>query len=754
MSFVGRLNSLRPIASRVSFSRALSIRWKLVTIVFMSLGPVFVLGYLFVAQSQKDINFASRELLGLRYLGALVPDVVAMVGARPLPPIKDLSKASRSLDGELGTGPVSRDYQALRSSVPASGFSVGATTAALALAARIADASNLTLDPDLDSFYVMDMLSTKLPSALDAVVAVLSDLEPVDGTAAAADRQTTLIVTTANFDSFTKGLESSFRSAVTANAALEKNLSGVVQTYLQAAGTFSKTARAASARLGASDALAGGDLTSVQAAASILADAAGTLEETLSADLAQLLQARIDRLASRLVIMTAISAILVAAVFVVSTAFSWSIVRSLKRLDDDIRAVADNQKETTIRNVHGRDEVSSLARAVAYLRDKTRERFDSAESIKALEERGISAERTAASEREAYLRSLADAAAAQTDAVSKLGTGLAKLAGGDLTGHIDTAFVGELEQVRTAFNDTVTKISRIVGQLRETSLSLRSATGEILTGANDLAERTTKQAAAIEETSAVIQQVSTTVVDNAKRADLASGRAKSVAVAAEQGGQVMLEAQAAMERITASSAKISSITGMIDDIAFQTNLLALNASVEAARAGDAGKGFAVVAVEVRRLAQSAASASNEIKALIEQSAGEVKGGSKLVSDAAAKLTTMLDGMREHADLIDAIAVASRQQSSAIAEVSISIREMNEITQHNAALVEETNAAIEQTEAQASELDRIVDVFVAEDGGRRPARPQLRAVPAPPKAGLKAHGDEIEATRVDHSRSAG
>ncbi len=329
--------------------------------------------------------------------------------------------------------------------------------------------------------------------------------------------------------------------------------------------------------------------------------------------------------------------------------------------------------------------------------------------------------------------------------LGETGEVLGALAHTDLTRRVEGSYQGAFEQLKNDTNAVAEKLGEIVVGLKDTSRSLKMATGEILSGANDLSERTTKQAATIEETSAAMEQLAATVIANAERADDATRAAAGVTRTAEEGGAVMLSATQAMERITASSGKISNIIGLIDDIAFQTNLLALNASVEAARAGDAGKGFAVVAVEVRRLAQSAASASSDVKALIEQSGAEVKGGSRLVLEAADKLEAMLVAARSSNEVMDAIAKASREQASAIEEVNAAVRQMDEMTQHNAALVEETNAAIEQTEAQAVELDRIVEIFRVveqEAVAGRTLRPAREPAAEPAKGGIKALQDKV------------
>ncbi len=314
-------------------------------------------------------------------------------------------------------------------------------------------------------------------------------------------------------------------------------------------------------------------------------------------------------------------------------------------------------------------------------------------------------------------------------AVSATGAVLRNVATGDLTSRVTEELAPEFAQIKADTNAVVERLSDIVGSLKHTSRALKLATGEILSGANDLADRTTRQAATIEETSAAIEQLSSAVVENAKRAVTANDKAHAVASHATTGGQAMKQANAAMSAIETSSSKISNIIGMIDDIAFQTNLLALNASVEAARAGEAGKGFAVVAVEVRRLAQSAANASSEVKALIETSAGEVRNGSQLVAQAANVLLDILSGAEESARLIDTIAEENHNQSQALSEVSVAVRQMDEMTQHNAALVEQTNAAIEQTESQASDLDGIIDVFRTDMNAISVVPAQAKAPPA-------------------------
>jgi methyl-accepting chemotaxis protein len=429
----------------------------------------------------------------------------------------------------------------------------------------------------------------------------------------------------------------------------------------------------------------------------------------------------------------------VVAVGLLALIASRLISRPIPALSKVMAAIADNRLDLQVPYTTNSNEIGEMARAVAVFRD------NAARIAEMSQAEAVAIERRAA-ERTQMLQQLQSEFGAVVDAaiagdfsrrvtarfddrelnalatsvnllVERVDAGLsataevlAAMAETDLTQRVRGEFSGAFGKLQTDTNRVAERLGAVMSQLRDTSGLLKTATGEILSGATDLSDRTTKQAATIEETSATMEQLSSTVTHNADRAREASTVAATVTRTAEEGGKVMASANEAMERIISSSAKISNIIGLIDDIAFQTNLLALNASVEAARAGDAGKGFAVVAIEVRRLAQSAASASSDVKSLIEQSGMEVQSGSRLVTEAVAKLEAILESARSSSQLMEAIARESGEQASAIEQVGVSVRTLDEMTQHNAALVEQTNAAIEQTEAQAAELDGIVAGF--------------------------------------------
>ncbi len=468
---------------------------------------------------------------------------------------------------------------------------------------------------------------------------------------------------------------------------------------------------------------------------------------------------------------------LLAIAAVLGMLFARSISQPITRLTGSMEALANGDLSVTVEGGAREDEIGAMARTVEVFREnalKVNEmtEAEAARIIASQAERaammqdlqrafgqvvdaaiaGDFSQRVTAEfpddELNALARSINGLVETVDRGLSETGSVLSSLANTDLTHRMQGDYQGAFARLKTDTNAVAEKLTDIVGQLRDTSRTLKTATGEILSGANDLSERTTKQAATIEETSAAMEQLASTVMANAERAKEASTVASGVTNTAEEGGQVMANATEAMERITQSSAKISNIIGLIDDIAFQTNLLALNASVEAARAGEAGKGFAVVAVEVRRLAQSAAQASSDVKALIEQSANEVKGGSRLVADAASRLEEILTSARSSSELMNGIARESREQASSIEEVNTAVRTMDEMTQHNAALVEEMNASIEQTEAQASQLDRIVDIFALE--GRRGAAAKPASGPAHP---VKAIADGARGLQTKLTKAA-
>jgi methyl-accepting chemotaxis protein len=296
------------------------------------------------------------------------------------------------------------------------------------------------------------------------------------------------------------------------------------------------------------------------------------------------------------------------------------------------------------------------------------------------------------------------------DGLADVGRVMGAIAGGDLSQRVDARYEGAFGQLADATNRTAEQLTGIVQGIQRSVESINTAAVEIATGNSDLSVRTEQQAANLEETAASMEELTSTVKQNADSARQANQLVLGTGAVAEEGGRVVEDVVTTMASISAASARIADIIGVIDGIAFQTNILALNAAVEAARAGEQGRGFAVVASEVRSLAQRSADAAKEIKTLISDSAHQVEQGSTLVARAGSTMAEVVTSVKRVTDIMAEISAASAEQSSGIEQVSRTVMQLDETTQQNAALVEEATAAAKSLEDQASELGHAVAVF--------------------------------------------
>jgi len=297
----------------------------------------------------------------------------------------------------------------------------------------------------------------------------------------------------------------------------------------------------------------------------------------------------------------------------------------------------------------------------------------------------------------------------RVSAVTQIADALQKLASGDLDCKIASTFSGTFEPMRSNFNETVDQLSSALGAVSRSASVIEMGAKEIAQASNDLSRRTEQQAAALEETAAALDEITVNVANASKRADEARSATEEASQSARHSAQVVTQAIGAMDKIEHSSKEISNIISVIDEIAFQTNLLALNAGVEAARAGEAGKGFAVVAQEVRELAQRSAKAAKEIGQLIKSSSDEVKTGVKLVADTGVALEGIQNNVASVNEHMIAIAGSAKEQAVGLSEVNSAVNQLDQVTQQNAAMVEEStaasNALLRETEGLRQSLSR-------------------------------------------------
>jgi len=382
------------------------------------------------------------------------------------------------------------------------------------------------------------------------------------------------------------------------------------------------------------------------------------------------------------------------------------VVKPITRITTSMGNLADGDTATAIPFAGRADEIGSMAGAVEVFRQ-------AAITNNHLEMDAETNRRQAEAKRNADHEQAEEAAERMRIATSGLAVGLKRLASGDLAFQLTEAFAPDFEALRQDFNQSVSQLGNSLSAMSDSISAMDDGTREISSGAQDLSKRTEQQAASLEETAAALDQITANVSNSAKRTEEARTVATQANQSAVKSAEVVSHAEEAMGRIETSSQQISNIIGVIDEIAFQTNLLALNAGVEAARAGDAGRGFAVVAQEVRELAQRSAKAAKEIKGLIQNSSTEVESGVKLVRDTGEALKTIGGFITEINQHMDSIATSAKEQSVGLAEVNTAVNSMDQTTQQNAAMVEQSTAASASLAMEAEKLRDLVARFTLE-----------------------------------------
>ncbi len=689
------------LARIMNFLNNLSIARKLVLSLSLFLAPILYLIFAIWNDKQELITFAQSEIAGAHYIDVLRDIEADLVQADAAAFAQDGAKVAdveARFGQSFGTGEAAALLAAaFRAPSPSDAATLLASVQGLI--GKVADGSNLTLDTDLDSYYLMDATTGKVPDLIARLANLASAARNLAHEAQpSVEAQSNLLVIEGGVGPVMDGLGASLGSAFTATkeASIERALAAPLASTQKAVADDVKSAHQIAFR----------QRTSAQDELAPTIAALSGLGQSGSSELVRLLEARIGRFHHALTVEFSITfALFAAGVAFTLLALQFGLVRPIGALTTVMRRLAAGDLAFDMPVARRRDEVGAMAGALQVFRDEAQHSRD-------LQRERTEAEARRANEDEQVRLAAEQAASAEAArlVVSSIGLGLERLAGCDLLFSLNGSLPATYEKLRIDYNNAVATLRSALAKVADDVTAVHGSAAEISSAATDLSQRTEQQAASLEEATSALEQITTTVrktVGNSGQMRVAVGAAQKEA---KQSEIVVLQAIDAMSEIRQSSNQIEHIIGVIDEIAFQTNLLALNAGVEAARAGDAGRGFAVVASEVRALAQRSAEAAKEIKGLISTSSSQVAAGVDLVAATGQALKRIDTQIASANLLVDEMADAARDQATRLGEINTAMHDLDRVTQQNTAMVEQSTAASRSLADQAERLFALVRQF--------------------------------------------
>ncbi len=652
---------IKLINSRLSIPARL---WLMIT---LSAVPDVLLTAMFIKQSMLDISFAQKEDDGCAYISKLWRPFfdAAVKGTLDAPLMIDAEA-----DAKFNAAEASKAYRA------STGLS-DRLDAGKSLIGAVADGSNLTLDPDLDSYYAMDAATVRLPGLAVAAVALgKAAAEPV----ASPKRLIDIAFAVNRLEISSNDADSSL------SAAIKNNAAGATRTALEG---LTLSLRSASNEMAARGhkLLDGVKVDDLGAAEANLLKQVDTTWGATNSELERLLETRISGFYGKLTTSLIFAGVSLLISYALSKIVSSGLSRRMRRLVAVMDRLAANDAAVEIPYLDDRNETGAIARTLTLFKQNVLAR--------------------------AELQGEKERAEEQASVVGAVAAGLERLSRGDLTAELATAFPPEFEPIRIDFNATVSTLRETVRIIAQSTEIIRVGTADIAVATTDLASRTAQQAAALDVSATALGQLTSSIDLSAGGAVRAQDIIASTKAEAEQSESVVREAIIAMAVIEQSSAKIEEIIGYIDRIAAQTNLLALNAAIEAARAGETGRGFAVVAAEVRDLAQHSTNSAKQIRILISAATKQVGYGSGLVGETGKALERIVTHVGETKLAIGGIADNATVQADMLVETNAAFGQMGRVTQQNVSMVEDVTGAARRLSRETERLAALVGGFKIE-----------------------------------------